>query len=47
MEHLNRGVNHCVTRWVWEKSLSSLQLGMVRGLVKAKPKLRLFGDSDC
>jgi hypothetical protein len=47
MEHMNRFVNHCLTRWVWEKFLPYLQLGMAGRLVKSKEKLRLFGDSHC
>jgi len=47
MEHMNRCVNHCLTRWVWEKSLSYLQLGMAGRLVKSKKRLRLFGDTHC
>ena len=47
MEHMNRCVNHCLTRWVWEKSLSYLQLGMAGRLVKSKKSLRLFGDTHC
>jgi len=47
MEHMNRCVNHCLTRWVWEKFLSYLQLGMVGRLVKSKKNLRLFCDTHC